>query len=139
VPVPFIRALPWLFDTRFGYFLFSSWFRFWLSALLAVLAGYLLYQFFRALERYQPRFFIPGEPFIAGALAILVGWPGVIVFVPLIFVVLFPVAIVRRIVFGELYTTMGTPFIVAAVVAYIGGNAFITALNLDVFRVCALC
>lgn len=139
IPIPFVRALPLLFDNRFGYFLFSSWFRFWLSALLAVFVGYLLYRFFRILERYQPRFFYDGEPLLGGALAVLVGWPGVIVYIPLIFMVIAPIALIRRIIFKDEYTAMGIPFIVAGALALIAGHWIIAVLGLDVFRVCALC
>ena len=129
------RDLPWLFDTRIGYFLFYSWGRFWLSAILSVGVALAFWWFLRALQRHNGGFFLPGETDIGLLTALLVGWPNVVVFLPLVFLGVVVVSLARLIVFRERLTTLGWPLLAAAAATLIWGSRLVEFLRLTVLRV----
>lgn len=137
VEMPFwiVRLFPWVFNTDIGYLLFYSWGRFWLDTILVVGVAALFFWFLRALERRNGRLFEAGEPELGFLMALLVGWPGVIAFIPLIFVSVVIVSVFRRLVMKQELTTLGWPFLVAALVTFVLGNTLLEVCGLIVLAV----
>ncbi len=135
LPIPFIRDLPWLFGTKLGYFILSSVVHFWLNVALSLGVAWLFFLFLAALKRHRERFFEVGEIELGYLCALVVGWPNVALFVFLTFAAVVAISIVRGIAMGQRYTTLGWPFIAAAIVTVFFGSALTDLLNLGVLRI----
>lgn len=113
-----------------GVLLQYSWTHFWLNALISIGAALLFFVVLRSLYSYNTRFFDTGEIELGLLVALVVGWPHFIVFVPAVFLSVIIVSIVRGIAFREPYTTLGLPFFLGAVVAFGITSHVITAFDL---------
>jgi len=122
-------------DNRFGYFIFYSWGRFWLEIIVSLVAALAFYCFLIFLKKYKARFFEEGEVELGFLLALMVGWSNFIVFLPLVFVGVVFVSIFRMIVFKEMYTTLGAPLLLAALVVLLSGNYLVSLFGLMPLRV----
>lgn len=110
--------IPLFSNSKLGYFLFYSWGHFWLNALVSVALAFALWSFLKALQKKESRFFYPGETELGFVLTLAVGWPNFVVFLPLTFIMVILVSLFRMIFMKEPYTTLGWPFILAAVIAF---------------------
>lgn len=128
-------GLSWIFNNRFGYFIFYSWGRFWLEIVVTLIAAVAFYLFLVFLKKHKERFFEDGETELGFLLSLMVGWSNFIVFLPLVFVSVILVSIFRRLVFGEMYTTLGVPFLLAALVVLLVGRYLVDILGLSGLRV----
>ena len=117
------------------YFLFYAYGRFWLNALIAIGVALAFYLFLRFLKKYRERFFKEGETELGFLAALLVGWPNFVIFVTLVFVSVVLLAVFRRLVLRKMYTTLGWPFILAALLTLIWGSKLILILHLGVLRI----
>jgi hypothetical protein len=124
-----------LFNYKFGYFLHYILLHFWLNVLISVCAGFLFYLFLIFLKKYRERFFEDGEVELGFALALIVGWPNFVVFIPLIFVFVIFISIFKALFLKQMYTTLGWPMIFAALVVLIWGDFLINVLKLGVLRI----
>lgn len=127
--------LAWIFDNRFGYFIFYSWGRFWLEIVVSLIAAGAFYLFLGFLKKHKERFFEEGEVELGFLLALVVSWSNFIVFLPLVFLSVILVSIFRKVVFKEMYTTLGAPFLLAALIVLLFGNYLVTILGLSALRV----
>ena len=100
-----------LLDVRHGYFIFYSFWHYWLSAILVIVVAFLFWLILKALQKYQSRFFEDGEVELGVLAALIVGWPGFVVFIPLLFLAVVLVSIFRMVFFKEAYTTLGAPML----------------------------
>lgn len=131
--VPFPAALEWArswFEGPLGYFSFYVLGRFAMS--LAILFGVTLACLGLLILRakYRPVNFQKGDIF-ALTLAVLVsGWPGVVVLVPLGFIVAIGLLLVGRILYGVNRIYLPPAFLIASPVAFLFGVKILTALNL---------
>jgi hypothetical protein len=103
---------------------------YWLNGVFAVACAALFVLLLKALRRHNERYFDDGEVELGAAVALIVGWPGFISFLLIVFPSVILVSIIRRIFFGELYTTLGGPFLVAALILAIWGGAIMDLLHL---------
>lgn len=131
VPVPFIQHWSWLFNNSFGYFVFYSWGRFWAEVVIALGVAWLFYLFLTGLGKYRDRFFEMQETKLGFICAFLASWPGIVVFIVFTFVSVVLVSVVRRIVWKELYTTLGAPFIVAMILTFVFAPIVFKSLNIN--------
>ena len=127
--------MAWIFNNRFGYFIFYSLGRFWLEIVVSLVAALAFYLFLVFLKKYKERFFEEGEVELGFILALTVGWSNFIVFLPLVFLSVILVSIFRKIVFKETYTTLGAPLLLAALLVLLFGRYFIDILGLAALRV----
>ncbi len=116
IPVPLIEALPGVFQVPSGYFVFYSLQHFWFPLLLSAFLAFLFFLFLKMLQRYNERFFEAGETELGFLLALAVGWPKFVVFLPLALLFVVLVSVIRGIVTKERYTTLGIPLLIAAIV-----------------------
>jgi hypothetical protein len=134
LPVWAVRYIPWIFSSQAGYFIFYSWGRFWFNALLAVGISFLWWLFLGFLRRRNERFFEIGEPELGFLMALIVGWPGIVLFVPLVFAFVVLVSLFRSAVLKKPFTTLGWPFLLAALATLIFGNMLLTVLGFTVLN-----
>jgi len=127
--------LSFIFNSKLGYFLFYSWGHFWISALLSIAVAFTFYTFLKALKKHNDRFFCEGETELGLLMALIVGWPNFIVFVPLAFLAVVLVSIFRGIYMKEMYTTLGVPMLLAALITMIFGSNLISILGLTVLKI----
>ncbi|MBI2013682.1 MAG: hypothetical protein HYS87_02560 [Candidatus Colwellbacteria bacterium] len=124
-----------LFETEKGYFLFYAYSRFWINLIVLIVAAIGFWLFLKMLKKYRARFFDTGEVELGFLMALVAGWPGFLVFVPLVFLAVVFVSIFRGIFLKEAYTTLGWPMLLAALLTLIWGSSLIDLLNLGVFRI----
>jgi hypothetical protein len=125
----FWGKLPFIANSRLGYFIFYSWGRFWLSALLSIACGVIFWLILKGLKKYRERFFEDGEVELGMLTAMLTGWPQFIVFVPFVFALVVVISIIRLVFFKEIYTTLGIPMLFAALLTHIFSNSFALLLT----------
>lgn len=126
--IPFMRTSHW------GYFIYYSWGRFWMPVVLAFVATFFFWVLLRALKRYQERFFEDGEVELGTLCAFLPGWPGFVIFVPLVFIAVVIVSIFRMIFLKESYTTLGAPLLFAVLLYFVLGTYFLNLTGLWVLK-----
>ncbi len=129
------RWLAWIFQNSGGYFFYYAWARFWLSAILAIGGAFMWCLFLRFLARHKERFFDEGEVMLGFLSALLVGWPRITIFVPLLFFCVVFLSLVRRIVWGYRYTTLGAPFLLSAFLTILFGTTLLALTGLSVLNV----
>ncbi len=127
--LPMYGFLAPLFKWSGGYFTFYSFSRFWLPALASIVMGYLFFLFLKSLRKYKDRFFEDGEVELGWILALAVGYPSFIIFLPLVFFLIIPTSIIRIAVLKQRLTTIGYPMILAAIPAAIWGPRLIAILG----------
>lgn len=140
VPLPFfMQPFSQFFKGHLGYFLYYSWGRFFLGAVLAIICASAFYFFLKLLEKYNPRFFKEGEVRVGFIVSLLVGWPWFVVLIPTVFITTIFISIVKRIFFKEAYTTLGMPILIAGIIltaaTYFFSPLLLGALDLSVFSV----
>ncbi|MEK7630141.1 MAG: hypothetical protein AAB432_02035 [Patescibacteria group bacterium] len=135
VPLGFVKDLPWIFNSKFGYFIFYSWGRFWLDVVISIGAALIFWWFLKVLERHKERFFETGETTLGLLCALVVGWPRFIAFVPLIFFSVLIVSIFRRLAFKEEFTTLSYSFLFALLLTLAFGGAILGYFNLNLLAV----
>ncbi len=131
----FHKNLSFILDSRLGYFVFYAWGHFWVNVLLIITMSSVFYIFLKALKKYSDRFFNEGELELGFILALVVGWPNFIIFIPLVFIAVIFVSIFRGLYFREAYTTLGVPMLIATPTTMIFGSYLIKLLQLTVFRI----
>lgn len=122
-------------DGSSGYFLFYSYGRFWLNVGIAVLVSFVFYVLLKSLKNYKERFFEEGETELGFLCALAAGWPGVVIFVPLVFLGVLAVSAVRLAVLKKRLTTLGWPFLAALFLALALGDILIETLGLKVLYI----
>ncbi|MCL4405035.1 MAG: hypothetical protein M1361_02410 [Patescibacteria group bacterium] len=130
--------VPWygmpLLHAKFGYIIFYSWGRFWMGAVLAVVAALVFGLILKLLQKYQGRFFEAGEVELGVLAALLVGWPGFVVFLPILFLAVVLVSIFRLALLGEAYTTLGLPMLFAVLLFLVYGSQLLAITGLQVLK-----
>lgn len=136
VPPTFpFSLLPWLGESSLGYFLFYSWGRFWLEAVLAVGIAIAFWGLLRVIKMHNSRYFREGDVELGFLTALLSQWPGFLFFLGFTFISVVFVSIFRMAFMKEKYTTLGAPFLLAALLTIIFRLTLIDLLNLQVLVV----
>ncbi len=115
VASPIAKWFPSLFKGSLGYFFFYSWGHFWVIALLSVLSAILFRLYLRMLEKRNGRFFHSGEVALGFLCVLVLGWPRVILFIPVFFLCVLLFSLFRTLVVKTPYTTFGYPFLIGTV------------------------
>jgi hypothetical protein len=118
-----------------SYFFTYVWGRFWINPLIVISISALFWLFLKALKKHNERFFSEGDVELGFLSALLVGWPGFAVFLPLIFIIALVVSIICLFFFKEKFTALGLPFLIAVLVVFVWGSRFIDILNITVLGI----
>jgi hypothetical protein len=117
------------------YFLGYIWLRFLTPIFISFLVAGVWYLFLNFLRRYQDRFFENGEPELGFALALFIGWPKFLVFIPIAFLCVVLVSVFRMVFLREAYTTLGWPLVLSALLNLFYGNSLLVLFGLASLRV----
>ncbi len=134
LPKQVTGGLP-LFNGQFGYFIYYSLSHFWLDAVWSVILAFVFWFILKGLQKYQSRFFYQGETEIGLIAALVVGWPNLLLFVPLVFLSVVLVAIYRLVFLKESYTTLGWPLLLAVILTFLAAHFFGAAIGLQSWRI----
>jgi hypothetical protein len=118
-----------------SYFLRYSFIHFWLGHLIGIALAVLFYLFLRLLGKRRPWLFLEGETELGFVCALIAGWPGFVLFLPLIFIMALPWTIFRQYVLKQERTTLSGAFLLAAGVVLLAGGWLIDWLGLGVLRI----
>jgi len=121
--------------TPITYFLQYSFTHFWLGQLIGVALAIIFYLSSRLLAKRRPWLFLEGETELGLVCALIAGWPGFVLFLPLIFITAVPWTIFRQVVLKQERTTLGGAFLLAAGLTLIFGSWAIEVLRLGVLRI----
>ncbi|PIR43959.1 hypothetical protein COV23_02490 [Candidatus Wolfebacteria bacterium CG10_big_fil_rev_8_21_14_0_10_31_9] len=121
----------WLFDRPHGYFIFYTGSRFWLNAVISLVAAGFIYIILLVLKKYKERFFEIGDPEIGLLMALTLVWPNVISFGLLVFIFVILVSIFKTIFLKETYTTLGMPFLLAGFLSAVLGQYLLSYLGVS--------
>lgn len=135
---PFPGAIEWIrpyFDRPTGYFMYYSFGHFWLRPLIAIATAGIFYFFLIFLRRWKSKFFKKEEIELGFLCALLSGWPGITVFIPLVLISMIGTSIVRIAIFKLRVTTIGWSFITSAVLTILFGGEIVSILGLNVLKV----
>jgi len=122
-------------EGKLSYFLFYALERYWFDLALSLLASLIFFIFLKFLEKYRERFFDQGETVLGGALAFVVGWPQILIFVGLSFLVVVGLSIIRMVERRGRLTTLGLPLLLSAPTALFLGDVLVPILGLSPFLV----
>ncbi len=124
---------PW---TRFALYALQ---RHWLGFFIGIALAVVFFLFLKVLQRYRERFFEVGETELGFVLALVVGWPHFVLFLPIaLFAVIF-ISIIRGIFLKQAYTTLGAPLLLAAAVTLFWSEELFVLFNLSALQVCLGC
>lgn len=116
-----------------AYFLRYSWTHFLFNAVLSVGMAYVFYFILRAIKKHRAEIFEEGEPELGLACALMLGWPNIVLFVPLAFLLLLIFSSFRRVFLKEEFTTITLPMLVSLPIILLWGNK-----ALEIFKLTAL-
>lgn len=135
VPLPkWLLSSP-IFAGRFGYFTFYALGHFWASQFVAIGVSILFWWFLKILQKYRAQFFEAGEVTLGLLTSLIIGWPNVLVFIPLTFVLMVLLSLFRTLVLKQYTTTIGWPLLIAAALTMVWGNKLVSVLGWGVLRV----
>lgn len=133
VPLPkLLESARPLLENKYGYFIFYAFGRFWMNFFITVGFCLLFWYFLVLLKKYRARFFEEGETELGLAVSLVIGWPGVVVFIPLLFLFVVLISIFKTLFFREKYTTLGWPFLCSGITTMLFGHWMLAALGLAI-------
>jgi hypothetical protein len=131
--------LPWIFsgfrsllDQKYGYYIHYAFGRFWLNFFITIGFCLVFWFFMVLLKKYRERFFEEGEPELGLVVALIVGWPGVVVYVPLVFLFVVIISVFKALFLREKYTTMAWPFLFSGIITILIGQWILTLWKLAI-------
>lgn len=103
-------------NQSWSYFISYVGERYWLAAILALVLAGLWYGFLRLVGNRSERYLDVGELELTTLLVFASGWPDALILAPLAGMALVLFSLVRMLVFRRQLTTLGIPFMIAALV-----------------------
>ncbi|MBI2278447.1 MAG: hypothetical protein HYU81_00015 [Candidatus Brennerbacteria bacterium] len=113
------------------YFVKYAGTHFWLTLFFSLIASGTFYALLRSLKRRNERFFEEGEMELGALAAFLVGWPRIIVFLPITFLAVVVIAGIKIALKKGAYTTLGPPFLVGLAITLAAGLTFLQMVGLE--------
>lgn len=117
------------------YFIQYSFTHFWIDALISIGAAIIFYLFLRALWKYRERFFEKDELVFGFLMALILGWPNFVVFVPLVFIFTALISLIRILILGNIYTDLYPSLILASLLVSLSGDELVDMLRLTALRI----
>jgi len=114
-----------------GYFLQYSWTHFFIGAVLSVGTAFIFYFILKAIKKHRAEIFEEGELELGLICALIVGWPSIILFVMLSFLMLLIVSAVKQVFFKDQFATITLPLLISLPIIFIFGQKLIQILHLE--------
>jgi hypothetical protein len=122
--------LPAFFEQKGSYFIYYSFYRFWLEFFIAFLLSIFFFTFFESLRKKNERFLSKSDSLLAFWGGLMSGWPYFVVY-KVSFLLSFLFYGLWRKKKGKIYTPLTEPLFVGIGVALSLGYLIIKVLNLD--------
>jgi hypothetical protein len=106
--------LPIFTDFSHGYFVYYIWNHFWKEAILSIAAAIGVYIIFLLLRKYKSRLISIHESELGFLFCLLVGWPQIILFLPLVLFLSVVYSILNWFYKREAFCSLFLPFAVSA-------------------------
>jgi hypothetical protein len=124
-----------IFNGQLGYFIYYVISHFWLDAIWSITLAFAFWLILKSLQKYRSRFFYQGETEIGLIAALIVGWPNLLIFVPLVFFSVVLISIYRLIFLKESYTTIGWPLLLAVILTLLTAHFLGPLIGLSSWRI----
>lgn len=118
-----------------SYFLVYIIGRFWIDQAIAIAISLSFYVVLMLLKKYQPRFLSKEEILLGFLMALLVGWPNIVIFVPVVFLSAIMMSIINIAVLRVNYTGLYFPFLFAGLITFVFGSTILALSGLTVLQV----
>lgn len=114
------------------YYLRYSLYNIWLADIITLIPAGLIWLIFLMLKKYKPDSVKMEEISLILLLTLLLGWPKSLIFIPLFFLITLLSAVINILFFKRSQINFLPAIIIAAVIIFFLGNAFISQLGLTV-------
>ena len=114
------------------YFIGYSIRTFWFNPIFTVVVALAFYRILKYFERKNSRFFGEGETELGLLMAIISGWQGFLLFLPLVLLSSILFNAIRLLIFKEKYTPIGYSFLLAGLLVLIFAGKFAGLLKLQI-------
>lgn len=118
--------------TSITYFLGYTGFRFWLPVAVNVVVAAMFFSSIYVSRKKQQRFFYKGEEYLASLAILIVGWPGIIVYLTLILLLMVVFSFFNTLRKTSPYTSFLYMWLPLALLTVLFGNQIIRWLGLQV-------
>lgn len=118
-----------------SYFLVYIIGRFWIDQAIAIAVSLSFYVVLMLLKKYQPRFLSKEEILLGFLMALLVGWPNIVIFVPMVFLSAIAMSVINMTMLRVKYTGLYFPFLFAGLFTFVFGSTILALLGLTVLQV----
>lgn len=118
-----------------GYFVSYSWMHFWFGFFINIGVSFFFYLFLRFLVLRKSVIFRKEEAEMVFLGALLSGWPGVLLFVPMVFILTFLAAVLANFLLRKETIALEEPVLLTLLILFFWGDALIKIFNLGVLGV----
>lgn len=118
-----------------NYFAGYSFTHFFYGTLLGIISAIVFYFLLKAVRKYRAEILEEEEIELGAVGALIIGWPGSIIYITLAFLVLVVLSLFNRVFFKDSYTTITWPLIISLIITFFLSNQLINLLNLSVLRI----
>jgi len=118
--------------TPITYFLGYVGFRFWLPITINIAFAAIFFSLIYISRKRKERLFYNGEEYLAAISFLAVGWPGIVVYVPLIFLFMMGVSLFNVLSKKSQYTSFLYLWLPLALLSLLFGNQIVKTLGLQV-------
>lgn len=126
-----LNNLPWIFHQPKGYYLYYILSRFWQDTLIIILVAFFIWLLLRLVKNYKPAFFLPQDLPLVFLASLILGWPNLILLVPLVLILAVVLYLFEIILKRQLYSALGLLVLIALVVIFFCGNSIMGYLSLN--------
>lgn len=92
--------------TPISYFILYTFSRIWISKLIAIISGYVLYRVMEKMNtRKNNQLFFNDELYIAATTVSIMGYPEIVLFIPIFFIVFIMGSIIGTLIYGKNHRT----------------------------------
>jgi hypothetical protein len=117
-----LAGLPIFTKFSSGYFAFYVWNHFWAETLILIAVAWGVYILLKLLKKFNPRLIADQEAELGWLMSLVVGWPQIILLLPLAMLLGLILSVARRFYGREIYTTIGWPLIISAAALFLFGG-----------------
>jgi hypothetical protein len=118
-----------------SYFWGYSFFNFWLADLLSLAITLLFFSVFKIIKKLKRDTGSGEELSLILLLSLVLGWPKMLIFIPLFLVLSFLYILINSVVFKKKNTSVAVPSLVSALIVFFFGFYLVNLLGLSVLTV----
>lgn len=129
------KIFDFLKSIKGGYFIFYSFGHFWLELLLALLVAAGWWFLLKLVAKYKEVTVTSDELLLAWITAVIAGWPGIVLYVPIVFMLMALGMLYFRLRKIDKLVAMGWPVIMSSTIVLVAGTFLVELLGLAVLKV----